>query len=112
MSPRTLQGFIISILQMRKWAQNLSTLSQAMRTRWQKPEQHLHIRDQAVGREQRKLEEHAAHLSWSVIDEMKPASQKYVSLVFQGLVSERHYSAFTMWCTRMFALASLALESL
>lgn len=40
-------------------------------------EQHLHIRDQAVGREQRKLEEHAAHLSWDVTDEMKPASQKY-----------------------------------
>lgn len=35
------------------------------------PEQRLHIR------EQRKLEEHTAHLSWDVIDEMKPASQKY-----------------------------------
>ena len=62
---------------MRKWAQNLDALSQAMRTRWQKPEQCLHIRDQAVGREQRKLEEHTAHLCWDVIVEMKPASQKY-----------------------------------
>lgn len=36
-----------------------------------------HIRDQAVGREQRKLEEHTAHLCWDVIVEMKPVSQKY-----------------------------------
>lgn len=40
-------------------------------------EQHLPIRDQAIGRQQRKLEEYSAHLSCDVVDEMKLVSQEY-----------------------------------
>lgn len=76
-------------------------------------EQHLHIRDQAVGREQRKLEEHAAHLSWDVTDEMKPASQKYcVARISESGIRKTPELRVHMWLTHMFALASLALKSL
>lgn len=84
-----------------------------MRTRCQKPQQRLHIRDQADGREQRKLEEHTAYLSWDVIDEMKPASQKYcVAHISESGIRKTlelcvHHVVYPYVCPCVLALKSL-----